>query len=118
MVFLKKAHQRNLSILGIHKTGTKSANHDRHIHSKNIVQMNDTVSKKRSDQIMNSHRGVINSLPVKSTPREVSCEAPIHEGKVRNSLPVKSTPGEVSCEAPITREKSETHFLRRARRGR
>ena len=56
MVFLKKAHQRNLSILGIHKTGTKSANHDRHIHSKNIVQMNDTVSKKRSDQIMNSQR--------------------------------------------------------------
>ena len=49
--------------------------------------MNDTVSQKRSDQIMNSHKGVINSRPVKSMPREVSCEA------------------------PITREKSETHEL-------
>jgi len=31
--------------------------------------------------------------------------------KVSNSLPMKSTPREVSCEAPITRENSETHSL-------
>ena len=113
-----KAHQRNqLSILGIHDTyAQKSANHDRHIHSKNLVQMNDTVSQKWSDNEF--AQGCHKLTRCKEHHDGGKPWGANHEGKVRNSRPAKSTPREVSCEGLIAREKSNTHVLWRARRGR